>query len=184
MFPLGLFSGKGFARRHATKDSLGAALTNGVRMEIRRNSFFAKSKINSKLHLKWRKPTFILETKSQWYLLKEKGFCDENMSLGGSEVGENVKEWPRVPILRQVELPFREGQYGKHLAVKHPGWGAKVSGPKIYQVAMMILRDLGDEANGRKINSRGTSDDECGSVTGVGGEDWGSIAVCDWFLAL
>ena len=38
--------------------------------------------------------------------------------------------------------------------------------------------------NGRKINSRGTADAEGGSFTGSDGEDWWSIAVSIWFLAL
>ena len=36
--------------------------------------------------------------------------------------------------------------------------GAEAIGAKVYQVAMAILRDIGNDAKGRKINSRGTAE--------------------------
>ena len=107
------------------------------------------------------------------------------MSLGGIDGGGNVKEWARVPILGRESDPPQEGKYGKHIAGKHQEWPAKLIGPHIYQVAMMMIqRDIGNDSDGRKPNSRGDADDECGSVAVVDGEAWGSIAVIDWFLAL
>ena len=68
------------------------------------------------------------------------------MSFGGSENGENVAEWARVwPIMGQEAEPPKEGKHVKHLEATHQDWRAKVIGPKIYQVAMMILRDLGND---------------------------------------
>ena len=50
---------------------------------------------------------------------------------------------------------FQEGQRGKHLDAKHPDWRPKAIGAEIYQFAMTILRELGNEPNGRKKSSRG-----------------------------
>ena len=77
----------------------------------------------------------------------------------------------------------QEGHRGKHLEVKHPYWRAKVIGAKIYQFAMIVLRALGNESNGRKINSRGGAEEECGVTTWEKGAGWGSVAGIDWFLA-
>ena len=105
------------------------------------------------------------------------------MSLGGSENGQNVTEWARAPILKQEAEPPQEGKYGMHLSVKHQDWRSKVTGSEICQVAMMILRDIGNDAKGRRLNSRGTAEQVCGSITGSDGEDWESIAVSGRFLA-
>ena len=55
---------------------------------------------------------------------------------------------------------------------------------QIYQFALIILRDMGHESDGRTIRSRGTAETEGGSVTGEKGEDWRSLAVSERFLAL
>ena len=49
---------------------------------------------------------------------------------------------------------------------------------------MAILRDTGNDTYGRKINSRGTAEGECGPMTGNGGEVWKSVYINDWFAAL
>ena len=84
----------------------------------------------------------------------------------------NGKSREGVPILRKEEdPPSQEGKYGKHHASKHPGWEAKVIGPKIYHVATKIMSEIGNDSRGRKISSRGTSEEECGSVTWIDEED-------------
>ena len=77
--------------------------------------------------------------------------------------------------------PIQEGQYRRNLAVNHPDWGVGMIGAEIYQVAMMIPRDLVNDTYGRKINSRGTAVAECGSMAGIDGEVWQSVRINDWF---
>ena len=79
--------------------------------------------------------------------------------------------------------PMQEGKYGRNLAAKHPDWVADLVGAKIYQLATTMLRHLENDTNGRKINIRGTSAAECGSLTGIDGEGWESAHINDWFLA-
>ena len=55
--------------------------------------------------------------------------------------------------------------------------------PILYQDKVMILRGSGYYSTGRKINSRGTADGECGSITGNGNEEWETMRIDDWFLA-
>ena len=83
-----------------------------------------------------------------------------------------TKSRARVPILGPEASPILEGKYGKRLAAKHPDWGAEEIGANIYQVAMVIQRGLGDDTKGRKINSRGIAEEECGPTTGIDGEGW------------
>ena len=87
-----------------------------------------------------------------------------------------TKSRARVPILGPEASPILEGKYGKRLAAKHPDWGAEEIGANIYQVAMVIQRGLGDDTKGRKINSRGTTEAEYGSLTGIDGAEWQSMS--------
>ena len=60
----------------------------------------------------------------------------------------------------------RSEKCDKHLAVKRPDWKVGVVGPKLHQPTVMILRGSWHYALGRKINSRGTSEEACGHMTG------------------
>ena len=57
-------------------------------------------------------------------------------------------------------------------------------GARIYKVALIILRDVGNDSNGRKINSRGTSEFDRDSVMGEKGEGLESMDVAVWNLAI
>ena len=57
-------------------------------------------------------------------------------------------------------------------------------GPRIYQVAAIILRDIGNDTHGRKTNSRRTPEGECGSATGDEGDRWKSPHIADCFLTM
>ena len=57
-------------------------------------------------------------------------------------------------------------------------------GARIYKVALIILRDVGNDSNGRKINSRGTSEFGRESVMGAKGAKWKSTPLTDWFFAV
>ena len=72
------------------------------------------------------------------------------MPIGGSFVGENTKFRGRVPILGPDAAPIHGGRYGKKLKAKHPDWRAEVVGDKIYLVAMMVLREIGNDTEWRK----------------------------------
>ena len=80
--------------------------------------------------------------------------------------------------------PMPEGQYGKRRESKHPDYGgAEVIGAEVYQVATMILRDVGGDTKSRKINSRWAAEEACGSLTGIDGEEWKSVPAQGRFLA-
>ena len=63
---------------------------------------------------------------------------------------------------------FPQDQQGVTLAVKHEDWQAGAIGKQIYQFSLIVLRDIGNEPHGRKINSSGTA--ERGSDEVIGGE--------------
>ena len=78
----------------------------------------------------------------------------------------------------------RGGKRDKNLDVKRPDWEVGAIGPKIYQVAVVIMREIGHYSMGRKINRRGTADGECGSTTGNENEEWETAHINDRFLAI
>ena len=72
------------------------------------------------------------------------------MSIAGSTNGEKTKAREMVPIPGPAAAPMQEGKYGKNLASKHPEWGLGEIGDQIYQVAMAILGDIGNDTSGEK----------------------------------
>ena len=85
------------------------------------------------------------------------------MPTDGIVFGE-MEMWARIPKLGAECAQSSEERYEMHLAVNHPDWGVGEIGTKIYQTAVVILRDIGNDSMGRKINSRGTTEGECGTI--------------------
>ena len=107
------------------------------------------------------------------------------MSLDGSDSGENVADWGGVSPLAVGAEGFQQCQNARRLEVKTPPyWQSRLIGAQIYQIALIISRDLGNDINGSKISSRGTSEFERDPVMSGKGEDWKSTAVADWFLSI
>ena len=77
------------------------------------------------------------------------------MPAVGSVRGVDTMSMERVPMVGPEAAPIQEGIYGKRLASKHPEWGAGAIGGGSYQVAMAILRDIGNDTEWRTLNSRG-----------------------------
>ena len=88
------------------------------------------------------------------------------MGTDGSVGG--MKGWARIPMMGLGCATAVGGGYEKHLSVKKPDWEAEVIAAMIYQSAVLILRESGSYSAGRKINSRGATEEECGSLTGNG----------------
>ena len=78
------------------------------------------------------------------------------MSTDGSVCGE-TKMWARPSMLGAEGAPSIEGRYGKRLSANRPNWRVGGIGANIYQVESMIMRDIGNDTQGRKINSRRTA---------------------------
>ena len=57
-------------------------------------------------------------------------------------------------------------------------------GEALYQQTLMILRNLGNDFNGRKINSRSWVVSEWGIQIGDNGEDWETISVTQRWVSL
>ena len=55
-----------------------------------------------------------------------------------------------------------EERYDKHIAFHRPESKVDMIGIGVCQAAVMILRDIGRWANGRKINSRGDMEEGAG----------------------
>ena len=106
--------------------------------------------------------------------------------------GCRTKGWARIPTMGVVaSAAERGGKYDKNLAVNHTDWKVGVSGPMLYHATLVILREGGRYSLGRKIDSRGTSGvggggcgGGCGSMTGNENEEWETMHIDDWFLAL
>ena len=71
--------------------------------------------------------------------------------------GDDVREWDRFVALEDGTECFQDGKRGRHLAAKHPSWTSSLIGRKIYQCTMAIVREYGNDTDGRKINSRKTA---------------------------
>ena len=98
---------------------------------------------------------------------KKIGFPDKNTH--GEASGFRTKGWARIPMMGVVEsAASMGGKYDKNIAVNRPDWKVAAIGPNLYQSTMMILRESGYYSTGRKINSRGTAEEEGGSMTGNG----------------
>ena len=69
-------------------------------------------------------------------------FCDKNMTLGGSAIGENVADWARVSTREVCAEWFQEGHHGRRLASYHPDRRANVIGKQIPLFAPIVLRDM------------------------------------------
>ena len=89
---------------------------------------------------------------------------------GISQTGQECRRSRYVPRGPQ------EGQNERNLALKNPDWRADAIGIQIYQFALIILRDMGSESNGRTINIPGASEFECESATWGFGDGWRSPA--------
>ena len=77
--------------------------------------------------------------------------------------------------------PNRQWQ---HLAAKHQDWANQMVGEALYQQTLMILRNLRNDSNGRKTNSRRWVGSECGIHVGEIGEDRETISVTQWWMGL
>ena len=95
-------------------------------------------------------------------------FFDKNMPSGGS-VCRETKMWARAPMLGAEGAPTSEG-YGKHLATNHTHRRVEAIWAEIYQVGGLFMRDIGNDTQWGKINSRGAAEGECGHKTGIEGE--------------
>ena len=49
---------------------------------------------------------------------------------------------------------LQEGQYGGHIAEKHPDWAPILIGEKLSRPALLISREYGVDTKGGKVNSR------------------------------
>ena len=87
------------------------------------------------------------------------------MSADCSVFGE-MKIRASIPTLEAERAQPSEERCEKHLAVNHPGCVVEAIGAEIYQAAAMILRSTGNDSTGRKIGSRGTTEEECGPMAG------------------
>lgn len=76
------------------------------------------------------------------------------------------------------------GRYDKHLGIKNPDLEVEAIGSNRYQAAVLITRGSGEYSTGRKLHSRGTAEEECGSSDGNENEEWDAIRINDWLLAL
>ena len=91
--------------------------------------------------------------------------------------------WARIPMLGAESAEESDGRYDKRISAKHPEWEVERTGIEIYQAAAMIQRDIGYWANGRKINSRGSTQEEFGPMDGQDEEDWRAVCANACFLA-
>ena len=98
------------------------------------------------------------------------------MPLGGSGSGGEYQVVGKSADDGAGSIADTRRGYRKLLSSKRPDWRAEVIGDKVYQVTMAILGDLGNDTKGRKINSRGTTEAEYGSLTGIDGAEWQSMS--------
>ena len=83
--------------------------------------------------------------------------------------GDRVAEWARVGALEVGAEGPHGGKYGRHLSANHPSWTARLIGRKIYQYAMGIMREYGNDTKGSKINIRETVARECETSLAIKG---------------
>ena len=62
------------------------------------------------------------------------------------------------------------------LAVRHPSWTAENLGETIYVFALWILRRMGSDSKGSKINPRGCVEQELEMPAAEKGDDWKTIS--------
>ena len=95
----------------------------------------------------------------------EIGFLDKNTAAEAS--GCRTKGLARISMPGVVASSAeRDWPYDTHLAVNRPDCKVDATGPNLYHATVMIMRGSGHYLLGRKTNSRGTADGECGSTTG------------------
>ena len=79
---------------------------------------------------------------------------------------------------QSFEEPNRQWE---HLSSNHQDWANQMVGDALYRQTLMVMRNLGNGTDGRKIDSRkwvgGWGGPECGIQIGENGEDWETISV-------
>ena len=128
------------------------------------NSIFGHGGGNSIIAFKHRKPKLGFRKVAKFYNAREiftqkQCFCDKmSRAPEDSDSVENVTEWARVSPLEVAAEGFQDGKYGRHLAAMRPSRTEKLIGRQIYQYALVIMREYGNDTNRSKINSRKTVD--------------------------
>ena len=89
---LKLLRGEGFGPRRATQDSRGPALKNGFRLEPPPINSFSEKGYSPFTALGNAKADFQFTKLNVNGIYPKQGFCDKNMSLGGSESGERMSQ--------------------------------------------------------------------------------------------
>ena len=110
------------------------------------NSFLKNEKGVRKLHLKRQKQTLNFQNVSTFYKVR-KIFTKSKVSpikiSCAPEASEGGKVTDRARVIA-LEVwgggGFQNGRYGRHLAVGHPKWAARLIGKQIYKYAMAIVR--------------------------------------------
>ena len=70
------------------------------------------------------------------------------------------------------------------LAVSHEGWTSEEIGEAIYTFSPGILKWKGNESTGSKINRRPQVEAQLGIPMGDKGEDWETMPIEEWWVAI
>ena len=71
-----------------------------------------------------------------------------------------------------------------HLAAKHPRWTWEFLGETIYVYTLRILKMMGNDSMGSKINREGFVEMELEMPLGEKGEDWNTISIAHWWVMM
>ena len=71
-----------------------------------------------------------------------------------------------------------------HLTVNHPKWTEEFLGETIYAYTMWILKRMGNDSMGSKINRKGLVEMELEMPLGEKGEDWEAISISHWWVMM
>ena len=103
---------------------------------------------------------------------------------GASDTGEVMGE-PQGQARAAGRKSFQEpNRQGHHVEAKRQACANRMIGEALYQQTRMIMRKMGSDFKGRRINIRKWAGCECGIKMGENGEEWETISVSLWRMGL